>query len=208
MSTAEDWIRWARRKAEAANGRPADTGQQPRNEARPGKQPQDGAGPGKRPSSGRQGNTVQQGQEAVPGHGPFGIRQGNSEHAAAFGESQGNAECWGPGADEADPRRPGDPPWRGRTARRTSTPAAMAALRNARLRRGWSLSRAAEETGVSRPHLSLLERGLRRPSETVAEIIIARYRMTPFEADALADVAVAWAGRDSPYRTGVAPEPW
>jgi transcriptional regulator with XRE-family HTH domain len=84
----------------------------------------------------------------------------------------------------------------------------MAALRDARLRRGWTLSRAARETGISRPHLSLLERGLRRPSEAVAEIIITAYRMTPLEAHDLSEIAVPWAGRHSPYRTGVAPGPW
>jgi hypothetical protein len=207
LSTADDWIRWARAKAEAVNDLPAVAGQQP----------QDGERSGKRPSSGRQGNTGHHSREAEA----YGERQGNREHLAAYGEhqangehldafseSRGNVECWGPGADESDPRRPGDPPWRQRTARRTSTPEAMAALRNARLRRGWSLTRAAEETGVSRPHLSLLERGLRRPSETVAEIIAAGYRMTPLEADALAEIAVPWAGRDSPFRTGVEPGDW
>ena len=84
----------------------------------------------------------------------------------------------------------------------------MRAFRDARLRRGWSLTRAAEETGVSRPHLSLLERGLRRPSESVAEDIITAYRMTPDEADAVSAIAVPLAGRDSPYRTGVAPGEW
>lgn len=120
----------------------------------------------------------------------------------------GRGQRRGAHADESDPRRPGDPPWRGRTARRTSTPAAMRAFRDARLRRGWSLTRAAEETGVSRPHLSLLERGLRRPSESVAEDIITAYRMTPDEADAVSAIAVPLAGRDSPYRTGVAPGEW
>jgi Helix-turn-helix len=208
MSSAEDWIQWARRKAEAANGHAAAQGQRAASAARPGKQPPEGDG-----AYGiRQGNAERAAAPDPPGvpagYEPFPKRQGNSEHAAAFGESQGNAECWGPGADEADPRRPGDPPWRGRTARRTSTPAAMAALRDARLRRGWSISRAAEETGISRPHLSLLERGLRRPSESVAQDIIDGYRMTPFEAGALSEIAVAWAGRDSPFRTGVEPGDW
>jgi transcriptional regulator with XRE-family HTH domain len=84
----------------------------------------------------------------------------------------------------------------------------MRALRDARLRRGWTLTRAAEETGVSRPHLSLLERGLRRPSESVAEDIISAYRMTDAEADAVSEIAVPGAGRDSPYRTGAAPGDW
>jgi transcriptional regulator with XRE-family HTH domain len=84
----------------------------------------------------------------------------------------------------------------------------MRAFRDARLRRGWSLARAAEETGVSRPHLSLLERGLRRPSESVAETIIFGYKMTDAEASAVSAIAVPWAGRDSPYRTGDAPDEW
>jgi DNA-binding XRE family transcriptional regulator len=190
VSSAEDWIAWARRKAEAANGRPADPGQQAAYGIRQGntvrpepaplpQRPGDGQHPAS--STGRQGNT---------GHGPP-ERQARSAHR-----------------DESDPRRPGDPPWRGRIAHRTSTPEAVAAFRNARRRRGWTLTRAAAETGVSRPHLSLLERGLRRPSESVAEAVITGYRMTDAEADAVSEIAVPWAGRDSPYRTGVAPGEW
>lgn len=148
---------------------------------------------------------------------PYGRHQGNARQppdtsalANAFPERQGNAKQPGafgerrtdPHQDESDPRKPGDPPWRGRTARRSSSPAAMRALRGARLRHGWSLTRAARETGVGRPHLSLLERGLRRPSGSVAEAVIAGYRMTPQEADAVRSVAVRLAGRDSPYRPG------
>jgi hypothetical protein len=32
--------------------------------------------------------------------------------------------------------------------------------------------------------------------------------MTPDEADAVSEIAVPWAGRDSPHRTGVAPGEW
>lgn len=110
--------------------------------------------------------------------------------------------------DEISPRRPQDPPWRSRTAHRTSSPEAIRALRDARLRRGWTITRAARETGVSRPMLSQLERGLRRPSESLAEALIVGYRMTGTEADAVRDIAVGWVGRDSPYRTGVAPGGW
>jgi transcriptional regulator with XRE-family HTH domain len=84
----------------------------------------------------------------------------------------------------------------------------MNALRDGRIRRGWSQTRAADETGVSRPHLSLLERGLRRPSSSVAEDLINAYEMTDAEAGAVRAIAVPWAGRDSPFRTGIAPGAW
>lgn len=190
MSSADEWIAWARRRAEEANGSAAGQGQRPPGAAAPGKRPF-----AEQPAfSERQGNAEHVAALATPAEdGPYALRQGNRDRGA------------GAGADESDPRRPGDPPWRGRTARRTSTPEAMHAFRNARLRRGWSLTRAAEETKVSRPHLSLLERGLRRPSESVAESIIRAYSMTAAEADAVEFIAVPWAGKDSPYRTGVEP---
>ena len=203
MSSAEDWIDWARRKAEAASGTTAPAGQPP--------------GPQVKGNTPRMANV----RETPYAETPLPERQGNRQHqgAAPFAERQGNSECQAAfpqrmeaptprGTDEASPRRPGDPPWRGRVARRTSTPEAMAAFRDARLRRGWTLTRAARETGVSRPHLSLLERGLRRPSEAVAEIVIRAYRMTALEAHDVSEISVPWAGRDSPHRTGIAPEPW
>ncbi len=107
--------------------------------------------------------------------------------------------------DEISPRRPQDPPWRSRTAHRTSDPEAMEALRCGRERRGWTMTRAAQETGVSRPMISQLESGLRRPSESVAEDLIAGYRLTGQAADAVRSIALEWVGRDSPYRTGVNP---
>ncbi len=107
--------------------------------------------------------------------------------------------------DETSPRRPHDPAWRSRTARRSSTPEAMAALRDARLSRGWTMTRAARETGVSRPMLSLLERGQRRPSQSLAEDLISSYCLDPGAAEALRDIAIAFAGRDSPYRSGIEP---
>ncbi len=109
--------------------------------------------------------------------------------------------------DEISPRRPQDPPWRSRTAHRTSDPEAMEALRRSRVRRGWSMTRAAAETGVSRPMISLLERGLRLPSVSLAEALIAGYRMSATEAEAVRSIAIDWVGRDSLYRTGVTP-PW
>ena len=107
--------------------------------------------------------------------------------------------------DEISPRRPQDPPWRSRTAHRTSDPEAMEALRRGRERRGWTMSAAAKHSGVSRPMISLLERGLRRPSESVAEDLITAYRLTGQEADAVRSIALEWVGRDTPYKTGVTP---
>jgi DNA-binding XRE family transcriptional regulator len=190
VSSAEDWAAWIARKLEAA-----DQGQQPPPGSHSGQQPRT-AQPAFAES---QGNTEKRDNPAAPRTWP---------DPCPFPEHQGNSKRRGAGADESDPRKPTDPPWRGRTARRSSTTAAMRAFRDARQRRGWSLTRAAEETGVSRPHLSLLERGLRRPSESVAEDIIAAYRMTDAEADAVSAIAVPWAGRDSPYRTGEAPDEW
>jgi len=131
-----------------------------------------------------------------------------AEYPAAFTVRQGNAERrTGLHQDDSDPRRPGDPPWRGRTARRSSTPAAVRAFRSARLRGGWSIGFAAGRAGISRPHLSLLERGLRRPSSSVAEAVIKALAMTPAEAEAVRSVAVQLAGKDSPYRSGWRPSP-
>jgi len=104
--------------------------------------------------------------------------------------------------DETSPRRPGDPPWRSRTAHRTSSPAAMAALRRGRLVRGWSMTAAARHSGVSRPMISQLESGRRRPSESVAEDLIAAYRLTGADAAAVRGIAIPLVGRDSPYKTG------
>lgn len=109
--------------------------------------------------------------------------------------------------DEISPRRPQDPPWRVRIAHRSSDPYAMEVLRRARERRGWTMTRAAAETGVSRPMISQLERGQRRPSVSLAEALIAGYGMTGPGADAVRAIALDWVGRDSPYRTGVSP-PW
>jgi transcriptional regulator with XRE-family HTH domain len=107
--------------------------------------------------------------------------------------------------DQISPRRPQDPPWRSRTAHRTSSPQAMEALRHGRQRRGWTLTAAAKHSGVSRPMISLLERGLRRPSESVAEDLIDAYELTGPEANAVRSIALELVGRDSPFRTGVSP---
>lgn len=202
MSNGDLWADWVQRKLA---------------EARSGQQPPPGPHSGQQPRTGRPAFAESTGTENRDGHGGDQMALLSTRHTApypvpdrsSFGEHQGNAERrGGRAADESDPRRPSDPPWRGRTARRTSTPQATAAFRNARLRLGWTLTRAAEETGVSRPHLSLLERGLRRPSESVAVDIAIAYRMTPDEAEAVSAIAVPWAGRDSPYRTGDMPGEW
>jgi len=67
------------------------------------------------------------------------------------------------------------------------------------------MTRAAEETGVSRPMISLLESGQRRPPESLAEALIAGYGMSGPDADAVRWIALEWVGRDSPFRTGVSP---
>jgi len=79
----------------------------------------------------------------------------------------------------------------------------MAALRDGRLRRGWTMAEAARRSGVSRPMISLLENGLRRPSESVAEDLVGAYGLTGPAAAAVRAIALPLVGRDSPYRTGV-----
>jgi transcriptional regulator with XRE-family HTH domain len=108
--------------------------------------------------------------------------------------------------DLISPRRPQDPPWRSRTAHRTSSLQAMEALRRGRQRRGWSMTAAAKHSGVSRPMISLLKRGLRRPSESVAEDLIDTYGLDAVDGVAVRAVALRLVGRDSPYKTGVHPE--
>jgi DNA-binding XRE family transcriptional regulator len=109
--------------------------------------------------------------------------------------------------DEVDPPKSWDPPWRGRTAHRSSTPEAMHALRWGRLAQGWTQEQAAWHSGVSRPMINQLERGVRRPSKSLAEALIAAYRLRGAAAAAVRAVAVPLAGRDSPYRTGLWPHP-
>lgn len=175
MTSAETWAEWTARKLlEAGTGHAA-------------------------PAEDRETIPVLPGQTAPA----FAEHQGNrARPGAVAAETRRNRRrSLAPGEDDSDPSRPGDPAWRGRTARRSSSPGAARALREARARHGWSLAQAAERTGVSKPHLSLLERGLRRPSESVAEDIIDAYRVTEDEAEELRAVAVRWAGRDSPLRT-------
>jgi transcriptional regulator with XRE-family HTH domain len=108
-------------------------------------------------------------------------------------------------ADDADPRRPHDPPWRSRTARRSLAPDVAALLAHARWARSWSLLEASRATGVSATHLANLERGRRVPSLAVAEDLIRAYRLPPGFAERLRAVAAPCAGRSSPYRRGWRP---
>lgn len=116
----------------------------------------------------------------------------------------GGTPC-GPGPQGAqppvsDPCRPHDPPWRSRTAHRHLPPPLPAALRRARLARGWSYRRAASELGVSASALAHLERGDRLPSTVLAELLIAGLRLDAVSAAGLRRVARPNAGRASPYR--------
>lgn len=108
-------------------------------------------------------------------------------------------------ADDASPRRPHDPPWRSRTARRSLDPAAARALRRARL--GWSVSEASRRTGVSRRMIALLERAQRRPSASLAEALVRGYGMSDADAAPVRAAALANVGRDSPYKRGWRPSP-
>ena len=111
--------------------------------------------------------------------------------------------------DDASPRKPGDPPWRRRIAHRSCDPRAARLLELSRLRMRWSISEASRQAGVSRRMIKLLEQAQRRPSESLLEALISAYQMRPETADAVRTIAVTNAGRDSPYRTGVAtPGDW
>jgi DNA-binding XRE family transcriptional regulator len=107
--------------------------------------------------------------------------------------------------DDADPRKPGDPPWRSRTARRSCDPRAAAVLKAYRRVHGWTVSEASRQTGVSRRMITLLEQARRRPSRSLAEALISGYGIRPEHASAVRAVALPNIGRDSPYRTGTAP---
>lgn len=101
---------------------------------------------------------------------------------------------------ETDPRRPWDPPWYSRTAHRHLPDDLAVALRGARCARGWSLTTAAEVTGVSRQMLSHLEHGCRLPSVALAQDLIKTYGLDHRVASRLLEVARPEAGRSSPFR--------
>jgi len=107
--------------------------------------------------------------------------------------------------DDVSPRKPGDPPWRSRTAHRSCDPYAAAVLRNARTARRWSVSEAARRSGISRRMIGLLEAAERRPSVSTARDLIRVYHLTGARADAIRAIAVPCVGRDSPFRTGIEP---
>jgi DNA-binding XRE family transcriptional regulator len=110
--------------------------------------------------------------------------------------------------DDVDMPNPWDPPWRSRTAHRSCDPPAAAVLKFYRLQRGWSVSEAARQSGVSRRMIGMLEHAQRRPSESTAEALIAAYRITREHAGRVRSIAIAFVGRDSPYKTGVKPGIW
>ncbi len=103
--------------------------------------------------------------------------------------------------DEVSPRKPSDPPWRSRTAHRSCDPAAAAVLRSARESRSWSISEAARQSGIARRHIGMIEQGQRRPSVTVAEVLIRTYELAEDQADTVRSVALADVGRSSPFRS-------
>ena len=107
--------------------------------------------------------------------------------------------------DEVDSPKPHDPPWRSRCAHRSCDPEASAALRRGRLARGWNISEAARQSGVSRRMIGALEHGQRRPSESVAGALVTAYRLTGRDATAVWSIAIPLVGRDSPYRRGWRP---
>jgi transcriptional regulator with XRE-family HTH domain len=110
--------------------------------------------------------------------------------------------------DKVSPPKASDPPWRSRHAHRSCDPRAASLLRTYRQARGWTVTEAAQHTGVSRRMIGMLEAGQRRPSESVADTLIGAYRITGSHARDVRAIALANVGRDSPYRTGVTPGPW
>lgn len=109
--------------------------------------------------------------------------------------------------DEVSSPKPGDPPWRSRTAHRSCDPRAAAILIWYRTRRNdWSVSEAARQSGVSRRMIGMLEHAQRRPSVSTAEALIDAYGITGDHAEDVRAIALPNVGRDSPYRTGR--EPW
>jgi len=76
------------------------------------------------------------------------------------------------------------------------TPETGRMLRAARLRAGLSLRAAARVVPANHPYLSALEAGRKAPSVAFAEALVAAYRMTGAEAEALLAEAVPGVGRD------------
>ncbi|MGH3785490.1 MAG: helix-turn-helix domain-containing protein [Pseudonocardiaceae bacterium] len=99
-------------------------------------------------------------------------------------------------------RRSQDPSWRQRTAYRDLPAHLAAALRSARLSKGWSLRVPSRHTEASDQMISHLEAGHRRPSVSVAADLIAAYGLDAVTSQRLLSVARPLAGRSSPYRRG------
>lgn len=110
--------------------------------------------------------------------------------------------------DDVDPPKPGDPPWRSRHAHRSLDPRIAAILKHYRQSRGWNVSEAARQSGVSRRMIGMLEHAQRRPSESTAERLISAYRIPAGRAAEVRDIAIPLVGRDSPYKTGEWPADW
>ncbi len=110
--------------------------------------------------------------------------------------------------DDVSPRKPTDPPWRSRHAHRSLDPRVAAILKHYRQARGWNVSEAARQSGVSRRMIGMLEHAQRRPSESTAEALITAYRIPADHAAEVRDIAIPFVGRDSPYRTGIEPGTW
>jgi len=91
---------------------------------------------------------------------------------------------------------PRQPSRSGYTDYRRLPPDLAAELRHARLRRGLSLSQAAQAAGITKPYLSRLERGLRAPRRAVAGRLIRVLDLSDEVAEWLMDeVADEWAGK-------------
>ena len=69
--------------------------------------------------------------------------------------------------------------------RRCLPPGVGDLLRDARLRRGWSLRQAANYIGVSPGHLCNLEHGRRAPRVWLVERLVHQLRLSSAEAGAL-----------------------
>ena len=110
--------------------------------------------------------------------------------------------------DDISPRKPADPPWRSRHAHRSLDPRVAAILKFYRLQRGWTVSNAARQSGVSRRMIGMLEHAQRRPSVSTAEALITALRIPAEHAAEVRAIALPLRGRDSPFKTGEWPADW
>lgn len=104
--------------------------------------------------------------------------------------------------DDVGQRKPWDPAWRSRTAHRSCDPRGAAILRLYRRRRGWSVSEAARQTGVSRRMIGMLEHAERRPSTATAQALIEGYGIKGGHAAEVWSIALEDVGRASPFKHG------